>query len=291
VTFDAGDGPRAGAFVPGGVVDLAKSAAAAGADPSGLDDVHSILERGADGLRRASHAAAYATHSREAVADPAAVRLLAPVPRPRQILGVGRNYADHAAEVGGPAQEKPRIFVKNSASVVGPGTAVLRPPDVSKLDFEVELAAVIGRRLSRATRTEAAAAIIGYTILDDISAREFQFDVTPPQTSFAKGMASFCPMGPCLVTQDEFPDPLELRVRCWVNGRLMQDANTRDMIWPPPTLVAYISRYVDLAPGDIIATGTPAGVGAFRKPPSYLEPGDRIRMEIDCIGILEHSIA
>ena len=127
-------------------------------------------------------------------------------------------------------------------------------------------------------------------MLNDLSAREFQFDVSPPQTSFAKSMDGFCPMGPWLVTRDEIPDAQTLEIACEVNGEPMQHGFTSDMIFPVDRLIEYISRYVTLEPGDVIATGTPAGVGAFRKPPVWLAPGDRIRIEISRIGVLEHSI-
>ncbi|MGE0724653.1 MAG: fumarylacetoacetate hydrolase family protein [Alphaproteobacteria bacterium] len=218
-------------------------------------------------------------------------RLLAPVPRPGKIIGVGRNYGAHAAEAGLAAQEKPRLFAKVVSSVIGPGAPIPKPAAVEKLDWEVELAVVIARPMRDVPAERALDFVAGYTVLNDVSAREFQFDVSPPQTSFAKSMDGFCPMGPCLVTADEIPDPQRLDLRCWVNGVLMQDGNTADMIFPTPAILAHVSRYMTLEPGDVIATGTPEGVGAFRKPPVYLRPGDRIRMEIPEIGVLENTVA
>jgi 2-keto-4-pentenoate hydratase/2-oxohepta-3-ene-1,7-dioic acid hydratase in catechol pathway len=216
--------------------------------------------------------------------------LLAPVPRPGKIVAVGRNYADHAKETGVDPFEKPRIIAKLPSSVVGPGTVVRRPAPVTKLDFEVELAVVIGEFVAYATRARALEAVAGYTVLNDLSAREFQFDVSPPQTTFAKSMDGFCPMGPWLVTRDEIPDPQALEVTCFVNGERMQHGHTADMIFPVDRLIEYVTQFMTLEPGDVIATGTPAGVGAFRKPPVWLQPGDRIRMEISRIGVLEHRI-
>jgi 2-keto-4-pentenoate hydratase/2-oxohepta-3-ene-1,7-dioic acid hydratase in catechol pathway len=224
-----------------------------------------------------------------AVLPLAAVQLLAPL-RPGKIVAIGRNYADHALETGVAPFEQPRIIFKLATSVVGPGAVVCRPAGVAKLDFEVELAVVIGRTACRVARAAALDYVAGYTILDDVSAREFQFDVTPAQTSFAKSMDGFAPMGPCLVTADEIADPQRLRLATRVNGKLMQDATTADMLFPVDRLIEYISGYITLEPGDVIATGTPAGIGAFRKPPVWLQPGDHIDMRIEGIGRLEHRI-
>ena len=218
------------------------------------------------------------------------VRLLAPL-RPGKILGVGRNYGDHAKEVGGPKLEMPRIFMKPASSVVGPGAAVRIPPAVTKPDWEAELGVVIGRRAKDVSEGTALDHVAGYTVLDDVSAREFQFDVPLAMTSFAKGMDGFCPMGPCIATADEVGEPWALDIRCWLNGEEVQHGNTRDLIFSVPALIAFISRYMTLEPGDVIATGTPAGVGHFRDPPRYLKPGDRLRMEVERVGVLEHSIA
>ena len=221
----------------------------------------------------------------------ARVQLLAPVPRPGKVVAVGRNYADHARETGLDPFEKPRIIAKLPSSVVGPGAVVRRPAGVVKMDFEAELAVVIGRFASGLPRARALDAVAGYTALNDLSAREFQFDVSPPQTTFAKSMDGFCPMGPWLVTRDEIPDPQALEISCDVNGERMQQGRTADMIFPVDRLIEHVSRYMTLEPGDVIATGTPAGVGAFRKPPVWLQPGDRVRIEISRIGTLETEIA
>jgi 2-keto-4-pentenoate hydratase/2-oxohepta-3-ene-1,7-dioic acid hydratase in catechol pathway len=220
----------------------------------------------------------------------ATVRLMAPLPRPGKILGVGRNYGAHAAEGGLAAQEKPRIFVKLASSVIGTGDPIRKPKSVLKLDYETELAAVIGKRGRDIAERDALSHVAGYTILNDVSARELQFDVSPPQTSFAKSMDGFCPMGPCLATPDEFADVSDIKLRGWVNGELVQEGSTSDLIFPVPVLVAHLSSYLALEPGDVIATGTPAGVGAFRKPPRYLAPGDVVRMEIAEIGVLENRV-
>ncbi len=217
-------------------------------------------------------------------------RIMAPF-LPGKILGVGRNYADHAKEVGGPKLTAPRIFLKPSSSVVGPGAAVRIPPAVTKPDWEAELGVVIGRPAWQVPEGRALDHVAGYTVLNDVSAREFQFDQPLAMTSFAKGLDGFCPMGPWLVTADEVGEPWDLEVTCHLNGEEVQRGNTHDLIFSVPALIAYLSRYMELQPGDVIATGTPAGSGHFRTPPRYLKSGDQLRLEVARIGILEHSIA
>jgi acylpyruvate hydrolase len=288
VTFAPPSGsPRLGALADGGIVDLAAALASCPAT------MMALLEAGAAGLELAQRALAAGLASRAPGIrhDPRSVTLLAPVPAPGKILGVGRNYGAHAAEGGLAAQEKPRIFVKLASAVIGPGAPIQKPARVTKLDYETELAVIIGSAARDVTESEAPRHIAGYTILNDVSARELQFDVSPPQTSFAKSMDGFCPMGPCLATADELADTSDIRLRGWVNAELVQEGSTRDLIFPVPMLIAYLSSYLTLMPGDVIATGTPAGVGAFRKPPRYLARGDVIRMEIVGIGVLENRVA
>jgi 2-keto-4-pentenoate hydratase/2-oxohepta-3-ene-1,7-dioic acid hydratase in catechol pathway len=287
VTFAPPAGPpRLGALAEGMVVDLG---AALPACPASM---MALLDAGAGGfdLARRAHAAGLAARAPDMCHELAAVTLLAPLPRPGKILGIGRNYGAHAAEGGLAAQEKPRVFLKASGAVIGPRAPIPRPKRITQLDYETELAVIIGRPARDVAASEAAAHIAGYTILNDVSARELQFEVSPPQTSFAKSMDGFCPMGPCLATPDEFADPDDIHLRGWVNGEPVQDGRTRDLIFPVPELIAYLSSFLTLAPGDVIATGTPAGIGAFRRPPRYLEPGDVIRMEIAEIGVLENRV-
>jgi 2-keto-4-pentenoate hydratase/2-oxohepta-3-ene-1,7-dioic acid hydratase in catechol pathway len=286
---------RIGAVLDGGVlVDLAAAQAALGdAGPALPGDMTALLGGGDAALVAAARALAFAARPEQAALRRplAAVQLLAPVPRPGKILGIGRNYAEHAREVGGPTQEVPRVFMKPASAVCGPGATVRIPAAVKKPDWEVELAVVIGRPAREVAEAQALHHVAGYTVLNDVSAREFQFDVAPPQTSFAKGMDGFCPMGPWLVTADELGEPWSLDLRCWLNGELVQQGNTRDLIFPVATLIAHLSRYMTLLPGDIIATGTPSGSGAFRKPPVWLQDGDLMRLEVEGIGVLEHRIA
>jgi 2-keto-4-pentenoate hydratase/2-oxohepta-3-ene-1,7-dioic acid hydratase in catechol pathway len=219
------------------------------------------------------------------------VMLYAPVPNPGKIVAIGRNYADHAKETGVTPFERPRIISKFPSSLRGHRTIVERPPGVVKFDFEVELAVVIGELAHRVSRHDAARHIAGYTIINDLSAREFQFDVSPAQTTYAKSGEGFAPMGPWLVTPDEIRDSRALDVTLHLNGKLMQAGNTRDLLFPVDVLIEYLSQYCVLEPGDIIATGTPAGIGAFRDPPLYLKPGDQLRLEVSEVGLLAHTIA
>jgi 2-keto-4-pentenoate hydratase/2-oxohepta-3-ene-1,7-dioic acid hydratase in catechol pathway len=209
------------------------------------------------------------------------------VPRPGKIVAIGRNYADHAKETGVQPFEQPRIIAKLPSSVSAPGARVRKPRRVNKLDFEAELGVVIGTLAVNVPRDRAYEVIAGYTVLNDLSAREFQFDVAPPQTTFAKSMDGFWPW---LVTKDEIADPQQLDIKSYVNGVLMQHGNTSDMLFPIDRLIEYLSDYITLEPGDVIATGTPAGSGAFRAPPVWLQSGDRVRIEIDQVGVLEHEI-
>ena len=219
------------------------------------------------------------------------VRLLAPVPRPGKILGIGRNYGAHAKETGTGPFEQPRVFTKVGSSVQPPGSRIRIPQPIAKPDFEVELAVVMGSFASGVAEKNALAHVAGYTVLHDMSAREFQFDVSPPQTSFAKSFDGATPMGPWLVTADENPDPQRLALRCEINGEVLQEDSTAEMIFSVAYLVSYLSRYTTLEPGDVIATGTPSGVGAFRKPPRWLKADDHLRMTVEGIGTLEHWIA
>ena len=211
----------------------------------------------------------------------------APVARPGKIIAVGRNYAEHAAEEGIAVPEAPVLFAKFPSSVVGPGAAIRwRAGDTAQVDFEAELAVVIGRRARDVGRADALGHVLGYTCLNDVSARDLQF--ADGQWTRGKSLDTFCPIGPWLVTADEIPDPGALRIRCLVGDEVVQDASTSEMIHGVADLIAVISRFVTLEPGDVIATGTPAGVGVFRDPPRFLGDGDVVAVEIEGIGRLEN---
>lgn len=207
------------------------------------------------------------------------VELLAPVPAPRAIFGIGLNYADHVAETGGEAPERPLVFMKLPSSAAPPNGAVRCPQVVRRLDYEGELAVVMG----------AGGAVAGYAIADDVSARDLQG--REPQWTRAKGADGFCPYGPWITTADEVPDPHALGLRTWVNGELRQDSNTSNLIFKVPELVAFISETCTLQAGDLILTGTPSGVGLGLQPARFLASGDVVRIEIERLGAIEHAIA
>ncbi len=206
------------------------------------------------------------------------VTLLAPVPQPRAIFGIGLNYAAHAAETGAQLPEAPMVFLKLPSSSV-PGSGPVRCPAVVKrLDYEVELAVVMG-----ANNT-----IAGYAVADDVSARDLQ--KREPRWVRAKGFDTSCPWGPWITTADEVPEPENLRIASQVNGETRQDSSTADLVFGPQALVAFIAETCTLAPGDLILTGTPQGVGQAMDPPRFLQPGDVVRCEIEGLGAIEHPI-
>jgi 2-keto-4-pentenoate hydratase/2-oxohepta-3-ene-1,7-dioic acid hydratase in catechol pathway len=218
----------------------------------------------------------------------AELRLLAPLPRPGKIVCVGLNYRDHANETGQPIPSEPVLFSKYANSVVGPGADVVVPPDADKIDYEAELAVVIGRRASAVPTGEALDHVAGYTCANDVSSRSLQFRSS--QWLLGKAIDTFLPLGPYLVTADEVPDPQALGIRCLVNDELRQSSDTGQMIFGVAELVSFASRTITLEPGDVLITGTPAGVGMAADPPRYLRPGDRMRIEIDGLGELDNTV-
>ena len=240
---------------------------------------------------------------REGDRPPAGARPAPAVAPPAKIVCVGLNYREHAAEGGREAPERPLLFAKFASAVVADGEAIVRPPGTHALDLEVELGVVIGRRARRVKAEDALDHVAGYLVVNDISARDWQGskpalragEKGDGQWLRAKGSDTFLPMGPDFVTRDELDPRDGLRLRSWrvtPDGQqhLMQDGTTADMIWDVPALIAYISGSLTLEPGDVIATGTPSGVGVFRDPPVFLEPGDRVRCEIEGIGSLENPV-
>ncbi|SPF02626.1 fumarylacetoacetate hydrolase family protein [Streptomyces sp. MA5143a] len=216
--------------------------------------------------------------------DPGGLRIGAPVARPGKIVCVGLNYRDHAAETGAAIPERPVVFMKDPGTVVGPHDEVLVPRGSVKTDWEVELAVVIGRRARYLEGPDEAAGVIaGYAVSHDVSEREFQLEYSP-QWDLGKSCETFNPLGPWLVTADEVDDPQDLELRLSVNGVKRQHGHTRDMIFPVHQIVAYLSRYMVLEPGDVINTGTPAGVALGLPGTPYLRAGDTVELEIDGLG-------
>jgi 2-keto-4-pentenoate hydratase/2-oxohepta-3-ene-1,7-dioic acid hydratase in catechol pathway len=282
-TFDPGDGrPRPGLIAGAHVVDLA---AALGLQPS-CGCLRGLVEEiGLEGLpARLASVAAAAGHARPL----ASVRLLAPVLRPPKVTAVGLNYRDHAAETGQLLPERPLLFAKARTAVSGPTEPIRIAPGQEKVDFEVELCLVVGRAGFRVPRERAIDHLLGYTVAIDVSDRAAQ--QADRQFYRAKSYPSFCPTGPVVVTPDEL-EAAALTLTTHLDGALMQNGNTRNLIFPVADLVAYISAVAPLEAGDLILTGTPAGVGAARTPPVFLRPGNRLRCAIEGIGAIDVAIA
>ncbi|MCV0404118.1 MAG: fumarylacetoacetate hydrolase family protein [Chloroflexi bacterium] len=212
----------------------------------------------------------------------------APIARPGKIICVGLNYHDHCREQSIDPPAYPMLFSKFANAVADPGASITRPRATEKLDLECELGVVIGRRASRIGRAEALEHVFGYTIVNDVTMRDLQKE--DRQWLRAKGSDGFAPMGPAVVTADDISDPQALRLRSWVNGEAWQDSTTAEMVFDVATIVAFASQTITLEPGDVIATGTPAGVGHYQQPPRYLADGDAMRLEIEGIGILENTV-
>jgi 2-keto-4-pentenoate hydratase/2-oxohepta-3-ene-1,7-dioic acid hydratase in catechol pathway len=213
----------------------------------------------------------------------------APVPRPGKIVCVGLNYRDHAEESGMALPKTPVIFSKFSSCVIAPGEPVVIPSTSERLDYEAELAIVIGRFAKNVSAEDAYDYVLGYTAFNDVTARDFQF--ADGQWQRGKSCDTFAPMGQTIVTTDEIPDPHTLRITMKVNGNVMQDSNTNQLIFRVPEMIEFITKSITLEPGDVIATGTPAGVGFARKPPVFLKPGDQMEVEIERIGGLGNPVA
>lgn len=217
----------------------------------------------------------------------AGIVALPPVGRPGKIIAVGRNYADHAAEQGVATADDPILFTKYGSSVVPDGADIVwRAGDTQQVDYEAELAVIIGTTARDVPQERALDHVLGYACLNDVSARDLQFG--DGQWVRGKSLDTFCPFGPWIVTADEVPDPQALRIRCLVNGEVLQEANTSQMLHGVAALIAFCSRFFTLEPGDVIATGTPAGVGVFRKPPRFLGDGDEVVIDIEGVGRLRN---
>lgn len=220
------------------------------------------------------------------------VRRLAPVVA-TNVFCIGLNYRAHAAETGAPIPARPVVFMKPTTALTHPGAPICLPAacdEGPEVDYEGELAVVIGRAVRNVAPEQALAAVAGYTCANDVSARRWQKERGGGQWIRGKSFDTFCPLGPVLVTPDELPDPQALRVRTTLNGRVVQDGTTADMIFPVATLIAFLSRDTTLLPGTVILTGTPPGVGVARTPPLFLAPGDHVQIEIDGIGRLENPV-
>ncbi|MCX7624195.1 MAG: fumarylacetoacetate hydrolase family protein [Thermomicrobium sp.] len=259
-----------------------------------------VLLLARDGLARAAEAAAFAqeelrrdqesavTRGLAVAMEAAHVRLRAPVLRPGKIICLGLNYADHARETNSPIPQYPELFNKFANALIGPGEPIVLPRVSEQVDYEAELAVVIGRAGRYIDEARALEYVAGYTILNDVSMRDFQF--RGRQWMQGKTFDRSTPLGPWIVTADEIPDPQTLEIACEVSGEVLQRSNTREMIFGVARVIAYISQIMTLEPGDVIATGTPAGVGFAREPKRLLRPGDVVRVTVEKIGTLENPV-
>jgi 2-keto-4-pentenoate hydratase/2-oxohepta-3-ene-1,7-dioic acid hydratase in catechol pathway len=276
-TFTEAGRTRLGVVVGDELADLAAAA------PELPSDMNAFLAAGPDALAAASAAAAQAPRL-----PIAGVTLEAPMPHPAKFLAIGLNYADHIAETGRDKPEFPIFFNKQTTCVNPPYAPVELPPSGKYMDYEGELAFVIGRRCRHVPRARAHEVIAGYTIVNDVSVRDWQQRAIT--MTLGKSWDTHGPMGPWLVTADEIPDPHALELRTWVNGELRQHSNTKNLIFDCFEQVQTLSTVFTLEPGDVVATGTPGGVGVAMQPRSFLSAGDVVRIEISGIGSIEHAI-
>lgn len=299
VSYEDNGKPRFGAIVGDRVVDLERWSRVLSTGHSGIRVLPARIEdffEEIDALGPSLSGAVerFAGASGEAVAEASRalgeVRLLAPIRRPPKIVCVARNYAEHAKEAGLEISPIPILFARFSVTLVADGDPVVVPTVSHQVDWEGELAVVIGKDTKgrRLTRDEAMDYVFGYSIFNDVSVRDYQFRVT--QYTAGKNFRASGPFGPVIITKDEIADPHRLDIRTTLNGQLMQSASTETMIYDIPTIIEHISDFVDLEAGDVIPTGTPAGVGFKRKPPVFLRDGDRITVEIPGIGTLSNPV-
>jgi 2-keto-4-pentenoate hydratase/2-oxohepta-3-ene-1,7-dioic acid hydratase in catechol pathway len=273
---------REGYVEPGVMIDNE----AIGLRGAGFQNVISVIAGGADALDRVTRWID-SPPSGERL-DAATVRLAAPVPRPPKIICIGLNYRDHAIESNLPIPETPTVFAKFPTAVIGPGASIVLPKNSSRPDYEAEMAVVIGRGGRHIAASAWRDHVFGYTCLNDVSARDFQMATS--QWMIGKTFDTFAPIGPWIVTADEIEDPHNLEISLTIDGEELQHSNTKNLIFRIPELIAHLSSVFTLEPGDIIATGTPSGVGFARKPPRYLKAGDTCTVRIDGIGELTNPV-
>jgi 2-keto-4-pentenoate hydratase/2-oxohepta-3-ene-1,7-dioic acid hydratase in catechol pathway len=253
---------------------------------AGFPSVAAVISGGAEALDRVERWLQRPPSSE--LPDMTQIRLMAPIPRPPKIICIGLNYRDHAAESKMAIPEVPTVFAKFPTAVTGPGHPIVLPRNSAKPDYEAEFAVVIGKRGRHIPEDRWREHVFGYTMINDVSARDFQMATS--QWMIGKTFDTFAPFGPAVVTADEVPDPHCLAISLTLNGELMQNSNTRNLIFQVPRLIAFLSSVFTLEPGDIIATGTPAGVGFARKPPRWLKPGDEVTVRVEGLGELTNPV-
>ncbi|XP_014324110.2 fumarylacetoacetate hydrolase domain-containing protein 2-like [Xiphophorus maculatus] len=255
-------------------------------DSSMPSTVRELLQLGDKGLECAQRALA----SGKFVVERANIQLLSPILAPEKVVCVGMNYRDHCLEQNAPIPEEPIIFSKFPSAITGPYDHIILPTESQEVDWEVELAFVIGRRGKHIKESDALSHVAGFAVANDVSARDWQFKRNGKQWLLSKTFDSFCPLGPALVTIDAVKDPHNLGIRCLVNGDTVQSSNTSQMIFKTAELIAWVSKFVTLTPGDVFLTGTPPGVGVFRNPPVFLKRGDTVECQIDQIGSIINKV-
>ncbi|XP_021333903.1 fumarylacetoacetate hydrolase domain-containing protein 2A isoform X3 [Danio rerio] len=263
-----------------GIVDLKAF------DPSMPSTMREFLELGPKGMDCAKRALS----SGQNVLPRSDIRLLSPVTNPEKVVCVGMNYKDHCLEQNAPIPKEPIIFSKFPCSITGPNDDIILPDESQEVDWEVELAFVIGRKGKHIKEEEALSYIAGFTVANDVSARDWQMKRNGKQWLLGKTFDTFCPLGPALVTTDSLKDVHKLGIRCFVNGATVQESNTNQMIFQTEKVVAWVSQFVTLYPGDVFLTGTPPGVGVFRNPPVFLKKGDVVECQIDEIGSIRNTV-
>jgi len=284
--FKAIRGIRVGAVVDGGVIDLEAAARALGLAAPYFQDITEFLRSGERGMKAADQVISW-TITQGSPNFHAQVTFASSV-SPGKIVAIGLNYRDHAVETGAAIPKAPLCFAKFPSSITGPFDPIVLPDVEANVDFEGELGVVLGKTARNVRPSEALDHVAGYVVVNDVSARKWQFE--DGQWTRGKSCDTFAPNGPWLVTRDEVPDPQNLRIVTRVGGETVQDSNTSQMIFGVAELVSYLSRSFTLHPGDLIATGTPAGVGVFRKPPRFLRPGDTVEIEIEKIGTIRNRV-
>jgi 2-keto-4-pentenoate hydratase/2-oxohepta-3-ene-1,7-dioic acid hydratase in catechol pathway len=299
VTFIAGNETRWGAVRGDTLIDLnfarAFYLASRGQEAKYLaKDMLDFIRQGEDAWDAAEETLEHlGSHRVDGIMFPAsASKILAPIANPSKVVAVGLNYWDHIREHGGDPPAYPILFPKFPSSILGPGESIHWEPTLTQqVDFEAELGIVIGKRAQRVAATDALDHVFGYCNLNDVSARDLQFDEKGGrQFTRGKSLDTFCPIGPHIVTRDEIANPQNLQIKSILNGNIMQDANTKEMINGVAQLIEFITLGITLEPGDLIASGTPAGVGHFRKPPLYMKPGDTIEVEVEGLGRLSNPV-
>ena len=253
-----------------------------------LDAGDRAMNAASDALKLIARLGANGARERGLARPTESVRLRAPVPRPTKLILVGLNYRDHAEEAGMKIPEVPTIFSKYANCVIGPGDAIKIPKVSAMIDYEAEYAFVIGRAGRDIPPARAMDYVAGYTIVNDVSCRDYQMKTG--QWMIGKTFDTFAPMGPHLVTRDEIADPHNLEISLNLNGQRMQHSNTRNLIFKTEYLIAFLSQVFTFEPGDVVSTGTPAGVGYARKPPVFMKAGDRVRVEVEGLGALENPV-